>query len=136
MNGGHDEQEGRGSKSKNSLEFKMEAVRLTQAVGEHLTQVNAESSPVAALCGVRGIEAGSQRGSHMKSLTILTLIAMVTACSEEWTCRVDGKTMYSISESGKLGSADNGCSCEQMRAFELRTFGEVDEDALRSDFGC
>ena len=44
--------------------------------------------------------------------------------------------MYSMSASGELGSADKGCSCAEIRAFELRTFGAVDEAALESDFGC
>jgi len=44
--------------------------------------------------------------------------------------------MYSISDSGKLGGAGKGCSCQQIRSFELRAFGSVDEAALRNDFGC
>ena len=44
--------------------------------------------------------------------------------------------MYSVSSSGALGSADKGCTCEEIREFELRNFGSVDEDALKSDFGC
>jgi len=44
--------------------------------------------------------------------------------------------MYSISDTGNIGSAEKGCSCEQIRDFELREFGEVDEDAFKSDFGC
>tara|TARA_R110000744_G_C19216717_1_gene546644 strand:- start:34 stop:168 length:135 start_codon:yes stop_codon:yes gene_type:complete len=44
--------------------------------------------------------------------------------------------MFSMSSSGEIGSAGKGCSCSEIRAFELRTFGEVDEAALKSDFGC
>jgi len=44
--------------------------------------------------------------------------------------------MYSVSDSGELGSADKGCSCDEIRAFELREFGEVDEEALKNEFGC
>lgn len=36
----------------------------------------------------------------------------------------------------EIGGAGKGCSCSEIRAFELRTFGEVDEAALKSDFGC
>ena len=57
-------------------------------------------------------------------------------CDEEWICKIDGKNMYSISSSGKIGSADKGCSCDEIREFELQTFGTVDEDALKRDFGC
>jgi len=77
----------------------------------------------------------------MRDLTASLFVAAALclgACgnSEEWTCTVDGDTMYSRSASGELGSADKGCSCEEIAEFELRTFGEVDEDALKSDFGC
>jgi len=72
----------------------------------------------------------------MNYLLLIVSILTLTGCGEEWTCIVDGKTMYSISSSGKIGSADKGCSCEEIRSFELRTFGEVDEQALKNDFGC
>jgi hypothetical protein len=74
----------------------------------------------------------------MSRLLLVVLIIGFTACSdrEEWTCKVHGKSMFSVSKSGKLGSADKGCSCAEIRSFERKTFGEVDEDALRSDFGC
>jgi hypothetical protein len=44
--------------------------------------------------------------------------------------------MFSMSSSGEIGGAGKGCSCSEIRAFELRTFGEVDEATLKSDFGC
>lgn len=73
----------------------------------------------------------------MKIILIVVLVFGLISCSnEEWACQTRGKTMYSISSSGELGSADKGCSCAEIRAFELRTFGEVDEAALKSDFGC
>lgn len=76
-------------------------------------------------------------GCFLKSTLLATSCILVAACGgEEWSCVVDGKTMYSISSSGKMGSAGKGCSCEEIRNFELRTFGEVDEAALKSDFGC
>jgi len=64
--------------------------------------------------------------------------ADIIACTEKetWYCKEDGKTLYSVSTSGKIGSADKGCTCDEIRYFEARTFGEVDEDALREDFGC
>ena len=55
---------------------------------------------------------------------------------EEWLCKEDGKTLYSITLSGKIGSADKGCSCNEIRSFEKRKFGEVDEQGLKNDFGC
>ncbi len=73
----------------------------------------------------------------MRTVFVVALIFGLASCSnEEWTCQTRGKTMYSMSSSGELGSADKGCSCAEIRAFELRIFGVVDEDALKSDFGC
>jgi hypothetical protein len=76
---------------------------------------------------------------RLLSITFFLLSALTSYTStagEEWTCKVVGKSMLSVSSSGKLGSADKGCSCEEMRSFELKTFGEVDEEALKRDFGC
>jgi len=73
----------------------------------------------------------------IRKIAIISLASIVlVGCNENWTCKVDGKTMYSISDSGEIGSADKGCTCEQIRQFEYNQFGEVDEEALRSDFGC
>ncbi len=78
----------------------------------------------------------------MRELSTKLLLAAQTAfvlmsCSgEEWSCVEQGKNMYSVSSSGALGSADKGCTCEEIREFELRNFGSVDEGALKSDFGC
>lgn len=73
----------------------------------------------------------------MKIILIMAVSLGMASCSnEEWTCQTRGKTMYSMNSSGELGSADKGCTCEEIRSFELRTFGEVDEVALKSDFGC
>ncbi len=69
-------------------------------------------------------------------LFLLMLLTFLIGCGEEWVCRTEGKTMFSVSESGKLGSANKGCSCEEMREFEFREFGSVDEEALKEDFGC
>ena len=74
----------------------------------------------------------------MNRLLLILSLSCLVACEdpETWLCKVDGKTMYSLSASGKLGSADKGCSCSEIRSFEQRTFGAVDEAALKSDFGC
>jgi hypothetical protein len=73
----------------------------------------------------------------MKIALVLALAVGLSSCSNEtWTCQIRGKTMYSINASGELGGAGKGCSCAEIRLFELRTFGEVDEAALKSDFGC
>jgi len=60
------------------------------------------------------------------------------SCGESgWTCRIDGEAMYSVNtKTGDLGAANRGCSCDEIRSFERRVFGEVDEDALRRDHGC
>jgi hypothetical protein len=73
----------------------------------------------------------------LKIAVIIVLITIITACSnEDWTCKIIDKTMLSMSSSGAIGSADKGCSCEEVRSFELRIYGEVDESALKNDFGC
>jgi len=71
------------------------------------------------------------------ALVIVATVLCLSSCSDEqWFCQTSGKAMYSVSSSGALGSADKGCSCSVIRAFELPTFGEVDEAAMESDFGC
>ena len=73
----------------------------------------------------------------MKPMTLIALIFALYACdSDTWSCRVEGDAMFSVSDSGALGGAGRGCSCDEMRDFEYRTFGSVDEEALRADFGC
>lgn len=67
---------------------------------------------------------------------IVISIAMLVSCGKEWSCQTKGKTMFSMSSSGEIGSADKGCTCNEIRSFELKEFGEVDEAALESDFGC
>ena len=71
------------------------------------------------------------------ALVIVATVLCLSSCSDEqWFCQTSGKAMYSVNPSGALGSASKGCSCSEIRVFELRTFGEVDEAALKSDFGC
>ena len=70
------------------------------------------------------------------AIAIWALLAFNACSQEEWRCVEDGKSLYSMSISGGIGSADKGCSCAQIREFELRVFGSVDEGALKSDFGC
>jgi len=68
---------------------------------------------------------------------ILILIPFLISCSqEEWSCRTNGDMMYSQNASGELGGAQKGCSCEEIRNHELYHFKSVDEQALKSDFGC
>lgn len=69
-------------------------------------------------------------------LAVIACFFLASCSNEDWSCQVQGKTMFSMSSSGEIGSADKGCSCEEIRSFEMRTFGEVDEAALKSDFGC
>jgi len=72
----------------------------------------------------------------MRIIFIIFLILLNTSCGENWSCVSSKGKMYSISDSGKLGSADKGCTCEEIRRFEQRSFGTVDERALKSDLGC
>ena len=73
----------------------------------------------------------------MKTIVIIAIAFLLSSCSDnEWYCKTQGQTMFSMSSSGEIGGVGKGCSCSEIRAFELRTFGEVDEDALKRDFGC
>jgi hypothetical protein len=69
-------------------------------------------------------------------LLVLSSYVLISCSQEEWYCRTKGDMMYSESASGKLGGADKGCSCEQIRNHEYLYFRSVDEQALKSDFGC
>jgi hypothetical protein len=69
-------------------------------------------------------------------ILILILPLLLISCTEDWSCVQQGDALFSMSSSGAMGSADKGCSCDEIRSFELRTFGSVDDDALRADFGC
>ena len=72
----------------------------------------------------------------MRIAVIIAVALFNTGCGENWSCVSSKGNMYSISDSGKLGSAGKGCTCEEIRRFEQRSFGTVDERALKSDFGC
>ena len=73
----------------------------------------------------------------MKPTMLVVLIFTLYSCDNgSWSCRIEGDAMFSVSDSGELGGAGRGCSRDQMRDFEYRTFGSVDEEALRNDFGC
>ena len=71
---------------------------------------------------------------------ILILFASpnLIACSETetWYCKKDGNTLYSVTASGNIGSAEKGCSCDEIKYFEASTFGEIDEETLAEEFGC
>lgn len=73
----------------------------------------------------------------MNRTLILLAMLVVGGCSgEDWYCVEDGERMYSRSTSGEWGGAERGCSCSEIRSFEKRIFGKVDEVALERDFGC
>ena len=68
---------------------------------------------------------------------VLLLIPFLLSCSQdEWHCRTNGDMMYSQNANGEIGGAQKGCSCEEIRNHELHHFKSVDEQALKSDFGC
>ena len=73
-----------------------------------------------------------------RSVVAITGTFLLGICwGGEWTCRIQGDAMYSVNlEARELGGAQRGCSCGQIRSFEQQQFGEVDEEALRRDFGC
>ena len=72
----------------------------------------------------------------VKSFSFIVVILTLSGCGEEWTCKVNNQVMYSISDSGELGGADKGCSCSEIRNFNLKVFGTVNDEKLKSDFGC
>lgn len=63
-------------------------------------------------------------------------VLLLSSCGETWSCEIDGSRMFSVSSSGEIGSADKGCSCNEIREFELEQTGSVDEEALKFNFGC
>ena len=73
----------------------------------------------------------------MKKLLLLLLSIFLLSCSQEkWSCFVDGKDMWSVSENGGIGPANYGCSCDDIRNHAIKNWGYVDEEAMKSDFGC
>ena len=44
--------------------------------------------------------------------------------------------MYSLSESGKRGSPEKGCSCLQIKTFDLKNYNELTEKLLKKEYGC
>ena len=85
-----------------------------------------------------GVDGRVMFSVELKSIRICLYLFCVLAlggCLKEWHCKIDGDSMYSISDSGDIGGAENGCTCEEIARFERR-FGEVDYEALSSDFGC
>jgi hypothetical protein len=72
----------------------------------------------------------------MKRLMAVLPFLLLSCSDQGWSCVQRGDALFSMSSSGAMGSADKGCSCDEMRSFERRAFGSVDEEALRSDFGC
>jgi len=67
---------------------------------------------------------------------LIVMLTLISCSQEEWYCRTIGDKMYSQSASGEIGGAHKGCSCEQIRNHEYLLFRSVDEQALKSDFGC
>ena len=77
--------------------------------------------------------------SFINQITALFMMLILSGCgdaNEGWRCETQGSTMFSMNNSGELGSAGKGCSCNQIRNHELKHFGTVDEEALKSDFNC
>ena len=72
----------------------------------------------------------------MKYLVIVLLFFLTSCSKENWHCYIDGKDMWSISDSGNIGPANYGCSCKQIRDHAYLNWGYVDEDVMKSDFGC
>ena len=52
--------------------------------------------------------------------------------SGNWVCVEQNKTLFSMN-GGIIGSADKGCSCEEIVEFNIRNFGTRGDSG---DFGC
>ena len=64
------------------------------------------------------------------------VVSAFSDTDDGWVCIEQGRTMYSLSDSGELGAAEKGCTCAEIANFEYRVFGEVDYQALNDDHGC
>jgi len=72
-------------------------------------------------------------------ITLSFISLLLVSCSDEkWSCKVseNGNNMYSVNTKGELGGAQKGCSCSQIRAFEYKHWGYVDEEGMKEKFGC
>lgn len=56
--------------------------------------------------------------------------------STEWRCVEKGQNMFSISDRGEIGPAEEACTCTGMADFERRNWGRVDYAGLNKDHGC
>jgi len=77
------------------------------------------------------------------SLVVVGLVGSIVAgiwayehYTTEWTCVEEGQTMYSISDKGEIGAAEEACTCTGMADFERRNWGRVDYAGLNKDHGC
>ncbi len=60
-------------------------------------------------------------------------VMFLSGCdSGNWICVEKNKTLFSMN-GGEIGSADKGCSCEEIVEFNFRNFGDRGDS---SDFGC
>ncbi|MCG7650988.1 hypothetical protein [Alteromonas sp. MmMcT2-5] len=69
-------------------------------------------------------------------LLIFSTVCLLCGCGDEWSCESNGKSLYSKNSSGEIGSADKGCSCDDISEWQLKQYGEIDRAALSRDFGC
>lgn len=53
--------------------------------------------------------------------------------NENWVCVERNKTLFSMKNGGIIGSADKGCSCEEIVEFNIRNFGTRGDSG---DFDC
>ena len=77
----------------------------------------------------------------MKKITILLILSIILSSCwwgnwEKWFCVEDWDLMYAKSTKWNIWWAQKGCSCSEIRTFELKIFWEVDEEALKKDFWC
>ena len=69
-----------------------------------------------------------------KALIAVAAALILSGCeNENWVCVEQYKTLFSMKNGGVIGSADKGCSCEDIVEFNIRNFGNRGDS---SDFGC
>ena len=64
------------------------------------------------------------------------MFLMGSCSNEKWSCYIDGTDMWSLSNSGMIGPANYGCTCQQIRNHALQNWGYVDEVVMRKEFNC
>lgn len=64
------------------------------------------------------------------------MVSLYGCSGDNWRCVTRGTAMFSLNDKDEIGSANKGCSCSEIRAWDKKILGEVDERRMRENFGC